>query len=279
MTESKLNPESAERLMDFLSRHGPVTVLGGAGISTASGIPDYRDREGNWKNASPVQYADFTGKPPTRRRYWARSYAGWENIKSAQPNAAHQALANLEHSGLVGTLITQNVDGLHDRAGSRRLIDLHGRLDRVVCLDCGEPLDRETWQGHLAEANPGWQAHVDYYKPDGDAELGHEQVAEFRVPGCPLCGGMIKPDVVFFGENVPKQRVADAMQQLDDSDALLVVGSSLMVFSGFRFVRRAAETGKPVLILNRGRTRGDELASVKIDEDCGAVLSRVAMTD
>ncbi len=275
MTEPKLNHESVERLLEFLHSHGPVTVLGGAGISTASGIPDYRDRDGNWKNASPVQYADFTGKPRTRRRYWARSYAGWENIKSARPNVAHDALARLEHEGLVGTLITQNVDGLHDRAGSRKLIDLHGRLDRVVCLDCGEQLDRESWQQHLADLNPGWDASVDYYKPDGDAELHDEKVSEFRVPGCPACGGMIKPDVVFFGENVPRDRVSEAMRQLDDSGALMVVGSSLMVFSGFRFVRRAAEIGKPVLILNRGKTRGDEIASIKIDDDCGTVLSRV----
>ncbi len=178
--------------------------------------------------------------------------------------------------GLVGTLITQNVDGLHERAGSRQLIDLHGRLDRVVCLDCGLALDREAWQEHLATANPGWQGYVDYFKPDGDAELRQEQIEDFQVPGCPRCGGRIKPDVVFFGENVPKARVAQAMQQVDDTNALLVVGSSLMVFSGFRFVRRASETDKPVLILNRGKTRGDELASVKINEDCGSVLSAVA---
>ena len=279
MTEPSLNPEPVDRLLGFLRVHAPVTVLGGAGISTASGIPDYRDRDGKWKNASPVQYSDFTGKARTRQRYWARSYAGWENIKSARPNAAHDALARLERDGLVGTLITQNVDGLHDRAGSRKLIDLHGRLDRVVCLDCRGYLDRETWQQHLADRNRGWDASVDYYKPDGDAELNDEKVAGFDVPGCPQCDGMIKPDVVFFGENVPKDRVAKAMQQVDDSEALLVVGSSLMVFSGFRFVRRAAETGKPVLILNRGKTRGDELASIKIDGDCGAVLAQTAAAD
>ncbi|MEM9402530.1 MAG: NAD-dependent protein deacetylase [Pseudomonadota bacterium] len=275
MTEPKLNTESADLLRDFLHAHGPVTVLGGAGISTASGIPDYRDKNGNWKNASPVQFADFAGKAATRRRYWARSYAGWENIKSARPNAAHEALASLEQDGLVGTLITQNVDGLHERAGSRRLIDLHGRLDRIVCMDCKTSMDRETWQQHLATLNADWQATIDYYKPDGDAQLSDEDIARFRVPDCPACGGRIKPDVVFFGENVPRARVADAMQSLDDSAALLVVGSSLMVFSGFRFVRRAAETNKPVLILNRGKTRGDDLASLKIDDDCGVVLSRI----
>ncbi len=263
----------AQKLRSFLERHGPVALLGGAGVSTASGIPDYRDRQGNWKNAQPVQYSDFIGRASTRRRYWARSYAGWKRIATAAPNAAHKALASLERRGHIDTLITQNVDCLHQRAGSERVVDLHGRLDRVVCLDCTTPLPRDRWQRELAAANPGWQASVDYYKPDGDAQLSQADIDRFAVPGCPDCGGTMKPDVVFFGENVPKERVRIAMDSVERTQALVVVGSSLMVFSGFRFARRAKELGKPICILNNGKTRADDLATLKIESDCGSVLS------
>lgn len=267
--------KAARILRSFIEAHGPVALLGGAGISTASGIPDYRDADGKWKNAQPVQYADFVNQSSTRRRYWARSYAGWERIATATPNAAHDALASLERRGHIDTLITQNVDCLHQRAGSKRVVDLHGRLDRVICLDCRTPMTREHWQEQLAATNPNWQARVDYYKPDGDAELEQADIDRFDVPPCPECGGMMKPDVVFFGENVPRARVREAMDVVERSPALVVVGSSLMVFSGFRFARRASQLDKPICILNRGKTRADDLATLKIEKDCGHVLAEL----
>lgn len=270
-----MNPDARE-LARFMARAGRVAVVTGAGVSTASGIPDYRDRNGDWKHARPVQYADFVARPEVRQRYWARSFAGWARIANARPNRAHTALAELESAGTVDTLITQNVDGLHHRAGSQQVIDLHGRLQRVRCMGCGKTACREQWQGQLAAANPDWQADTDYFAPDGDAKLRDEDVSAFIAPDCPSCGGFIKPDVVFFGENVPKDRVASAFEALDGADALLVVGSSLMVYSGYRFARRAADTGKPIAIVNRGRTRADDIAAVRIDADCGEVLDSVS---
>jgi len=272
-----MNPD-ARKLARFLSRAGRVAVVTGAGVSTASGIPDYRDRDGNWKHARPVQYADFVSTPEVRQRYWARSFAGWARIAGAQPNPAHKALADLESYGTVDTVITQNVDGLHHRAGSRRVIDLHGRLQDVRCMTCGGRACREQWQQRLAAANPHWRSRADHFAPDGDAKLREDDVSVFVVPDCEICGGVMKPDVVFFGENVPQDRVASAFESTDRAGALLIVGSSLMVYSGYRFARRAAETGKPIAILNRGRTRADEMAALKIDADCGAVLEHVSQT-
>jgi NAD-dependent SIR2 family protein deacetylase len=270
-----MNPDARD-LARFITRAGPVAVVTGAGVSTASGIPDYRDRNGDWKHARPVQYADFMSRPEVRQRYWARSFAGWKRIASALPNLAHTALAALEAAGSVDALITQNVDGLHHRAGSRRVIDLHGRLQTVVCMGCGERRCREEWQRQLAAANPSWRPDADYFAPDGDAKLREEDLSEFVTPACASCGGFVKPDVVFFGENVPRDRVASAFEVLDRAAALLVVGSSLMVYSGYRFARRAAETGKPIAIVNRGRTRADDVATLKIDADCGDVLGHVS---
>ena len=267
---------STEALGDFLDAASSVAVLTGAGVSTGSGIPDYRDRNGDWKHAQPMQFHEFAGSGVARQRYWARSYVGWRRFGRAEPNAAHRALAKLESEGKVDTLITQNVDRLHSRAGSRRVIDLHGDLGVVVCLACGEEDSRINFQNRLADANVGWHAEVFRYKPDGDAELAEKSHLEFSVPGCRRCDGVLKPDVVMFGESVPKARVSDAMAAVERSDALLVVGSSLMVFSGFRFAKRACELKKPIGIVNRGKTRADELATTKIDSDCRQVLDEAA---
>jgi NAD-dependent SIR2 family protein deacetylase len=266
-----MNPD-AQALTRFLTRAKRVAVVSGAGVSTGSGIPDYRDRNGDWKHARPAQYAQFIGSWQVRQRYWARSFTGWSRIAEAEPNAAHHALATLESAGRIDTLITQNVDGLHHRAGSRKVIDLHGRLASVRCLDCGSVTSRHSWQKRLAGANPGWNGNAEFFVPDGDAQLEEENVSTFAVPGCHSCGGVVKPDVVFFGENVPRARVASALEATDRADALLVVGSSLMVFSGYRFARRAADSGKPVAIVNRGRTRADDIASLKIDAGCEDLL-------
>lgn len=256
----------------FLSQSQSLVVLSGAGVSTASGIPDYRDRNGDWKHSQPIQFGDFMRSGGARRRYWSRSYVGWRRFAAATPNTAHYALARLEAMGRVDALVTQNVDRLHARAGNRSVIDLHGDLSKVRCMDCGVVTARADFQGILLAANPGWRAEVRDYRADGDAVLAESGDAEFSVPGCEACGGIVKPDVVMFGEAVPKPRVQEAIDAVDRADALLVVGSSLMVYSGFRFARRAGDAGKPIAIVNRGRTRADDLADVKIDEDCSRLL-------
>ncbi len=264
-----------DKLVEFLHRHKNITVLSGAGCSTASGIPDYRDDDGNWKNAQPVQYRDFVRSDDVRRRYWARSFAGWKRIAAAKPNSAHAALAKLEHAGYVNVLITQNVDNLHRIAGSQRVIDLHGVLHKTRCLGCETRGKRSDWQASLEACNPDWSAEVAAYTPDGDAEISNSDYRSFNVPECPACGGVVKPDVVFFGEAVPSERVFDATAKLEQSDALLVIGSSLMVFSGFRFARIAHEANIPVAIINRGRTRADDLAIEKLSRDCAEALPRL----
>ena len=266
---------TTRQLDELLADVRTITVLTGAGVSTGSGIPDYRDRDGEWKHAPPMQYAEFSGSDEARRHYWARSYVGWQRFGKARPNAAHVALAGLEAAGRIDTVITQNVDRLHSRAGSRNVIDLHGDLSRVRCIDCDDLSPRHRFQHDLRDANPDWHAHVSGYRPDGDVELTASGHDEFRVPGCRKCGGRIKPDVVMFGESVPRQRVEAAMSAVDRTDALLVVGSSLMVFSGFRFARHAHETGKPIAIVNQGKTRADDIAAVKVEADCGELLSRL----
>jgi NAD-dependent SIR2 family protein deacetylase len=261
-----------QSLKRFLDRFESLAVLSGAGVSTGSGIPDYRDREGKWKHTQPIQYGDFMKCRQSRQRYWARSYAGWQRFSRARPNAAHHALARLEAAGKIDTVITQNVDRLHSSAGNQNVIDLHGDLARVKCMNCGVVTQRKAFQSALERFNPDWTASVSQYRADGDAELAHGSAATFKVPGCATCDGIVKPDVVMFGENVPRERVAAAMDAVQRADALLVVGSSLMVFSGFRFARHASELGKPVAIVNRGRTRADGLADLKIEEDCASVL-------
>ncbi len=267
---------NVDDLVRFLDRHPRLFVLTGAGISTASGIPDYRDADGAWKRAPPVQFGDFVRDPAVRRRYWARSLLGWPAFAGAAPNTAHRALARLEQAGRVTQLVTQNVDGLHQSAGSRRVIDLHGRLDALVCLDCAHGGDRHALQHELAARNPAFAGLAAGAAPDGDADLDGIDFDAFDVPGCPVCGGRLKPDVVFFGEGVPRARVEAAYAALATADALLVVGSSLMAFSGFRFAREAAARGLPVAALNRGRTRADDLLTLKVEADCGAALAAVA---
>ena len=264
-----------KKLVEFLRRYRNITVLTGAGCSTGSGIPDYRDEHGNWKNAQRVQYDDFVSNGNVRRRYWARSFVGWHRITTAKPNAAHEALAKLEHAGHVYSLITQNVDNLHRIAGSRQVIDLHGVLHKTRCLDCEAKGKRSEWQARLKECNPDWSAEIEAYAPDGDAEIAKSDYLRFNVPDCPACGGGVKPDVVFFGEPVPSERVNDATAKLERSDALLVVGSSLMVFSGYRFARLAHAENIPVAIINRGRTRADDIATQKISNDCAEILPQL----
>ena len=261
-----------EALGEFLQRHRRLFVLTGAGCSTASGIPDYRDAAGGWKRRPPVTYQAFVGDAATRSRYWARSLIGWRRFGRAQPNATHTALARLETDERMQVLLTQNVDGLHQAAGSRNVIDLHGRLDQVRCLGCERRSAREDFQRELERRNPDWVGLDAVDAPDGDADLEALDFSTFAVPACTYCGGMHKPDVVFFGENVPRDRVERAVAHLDAADAMLVVGSSLMVFSGYRFARAAARAGKPVAAINLGRTRADDLLALKVERDCAAAL-------
>ncbi len=271
-TENRLG-----ELIDLLATRRRWFVLTGAGCSTESGIPDYRDADGEWKHRRPMQYREFVGSAAARQRYWARSFVGWQRIATAKPNAAHRALADLEAGGRTTCLVTQNVDRLHHKAGSRRLIDLHGRLDRVECLKCHTKFRRDLFQRELERLNPGrTPATASVITPDGDAELSAADIEGFHVPPCPRCGGVLKPEVVFFGEQVPKRRVERAFQALEESDAMLVAGSSLMVFSGYRFARAAKEHGIPLVLVNLGRTRADDEATFKVEGRCGEVLSGLA---
>lgn len=260
-------------LPDFVARHARLFVLTGAGCSTDSGIPDYRDADGSWKHKHPVMFAEFLGDATVRRRYWARSLVGWRRVRAAQANDTHRALARLERQGRIGLLVTQNVDGLHQAAGSRRVLDLHGRLDVVRCIACGRPRSRDAFQDELVERNAGWAAHDAREAPDGDAELDGVDFSAFDVPDCAACRGVLKPDVVFFGESVPRARVDTAMAALEEADAMLVVGSSLMVFSGYRFARACAEAGKPIAAVNLGRTRADDLLALKVTVPCASALA------
>ncbi|HSS68268.1 MAG TPA: NAD-dependent protein deacetylase [Nocardioidaceae bacterium] len=263
-------------LREFLDRHRRVFVLTGAGCSTESGIPDYRNLDGSWKRQQPVQFAAFKRDPEVRARYWARSLIGWRGMGSAAPNACHHALARLEESGKVSLLATQNVDGLHQAAGSRRVIDLHGRIDRVVCLSCRQGGRRDEWQRRLERLNAEWTALDAPSAPDGDADLDGVDFGRFEVPVCPSCQGTVKPDVVFFGESVPPWRHQQATAALETSDALLVVGSSLMVHSGYRYALAADRMAKPIAAVNLGVTRADALFTVKIEAPAGETLSAVA---
>jgi NAD-dependent SIR2 family protein deacetylase len=255
---------------------GDVAVLSGAGLSTESGIPDYRGPSGSARRRTPMTFQAFTGSEAARRRYWARSHLGWRVIARAQPNAGHAAVARLQQVGVLSGVITQNVDGLHTAAGGRDVVELHGNLDRVVCLHCGDRSGRALLDERLRDANPTWTAQVGALNADGDVELADDALDGFRVVGCLLCGGVLKPDVVFFGETVPADRVQACFALVERSRALLVLGSSLTVMSGYRFVLRAARTGVPVAIVNCGPTRGDDKATVRVDAPLGEVLPALA---
>ncbi len=252
----------------------PVAVLTGAGISTDSGIPDYRGPDSPPR--TPMTYQQFVGDPDRRRHYWARNHVGWRHVHRTRPNPGHLAVSRLEAAGAAVGVITQNVDTLHDAAGSRNVIDLHGRYDRVVCLDCRRVVPRDHVAARLRALNPGFADEVADAEIAPDADAVVDATAHFRVADCEECGGMLKPDIVYFGENVPKPRVEAAYALVDSAAALLVAGSSLTVMSGLRFVRHAAKTGRPVIIVNRGTTRGDDLATVKVDAGCSPVLTVLA---
>ncbi|KOT96030.1 MULTISPECIES: NAD-dependent protein deacetylase [Streptomyces] len=257
-------------------RAGGVLVLSGAGISTESGIPDYRGEGGSLSRHTPMTYQDFTGSPEARRRYWARSHLGWRTFGRARPNAGHRSVAAFGRHGLLTGVITQNVDGLHQAAGSEGAVELHGSLDRVVCLSCGAFSPRRELARRLEEVNAGFAPVAAGINPDGDADLTDEQVGDFQVVPCAVCGGVLKPDVVFFGENVPPRRVEHCRELVRAASSLLVLGSSLTVMSGLRFVRQAADAGKPVLIVNRDATRGDRLALTRVALPLGPALTAVA---
>ncbi|MFF0000560.1 NAD-dependent protein deacetylase [Streptomyces avermitilis] len=256
--------------------NGGVLVLSGAGISTDSGIPDYRGEGGSLSRHTPMTYQDFTAGVQARRRYWARSHLGWRTFGRARPNAGHRAVAAFARHGLLSGVITQNVDGLHQAAGSESVVELHGSLEQVVCLSCGAFTPRRELALRLAEANVGFEPVAAGINPDGDADLTDEQVGDFRVVPCTACGGILKPDVVFFGEAVPARRVQHCRTLVDQATSLLVLGSSLTVMSGLRFVRQAAQAGKPVLIINRDATRGDPHAVTRIALPLGTALTTVA---
>ncbi len=262
-----------DELADLISRGGAV-VLSGAGLSTESGIPDYRGPTGALRKNVPMTYQAFIGDPVARHRYWARSYLGWRQLAGARPNVGHHAVTTLQRAGLVSGIVTQNVDGLHQAAGATGVIELHGGLDRVLCRNCGHLINRAQLDRDLRAANPTFEAAESRINPDGDAELADDILSGFVMIDCESCGvGPLKPDVVFFGETVPRDRVERCFDLVDRADSFLVLGSSLKVMSGFRFVLRAAKRGIPVAIVNQGPTRGDEYCTVRVDAPLGVVLS------
>ena len=256
---------SVNSLSTWLRRVDRWTVLTGAGVSANSGIPTYRDRTGSWLRVSPIQHKEFIESEAKRRRYWARSMVGWVGISQAKPNATHDALTALEQCGKIDTLITQNVDRLHQKSGASNVIDLHGRLDRVCCLHCNQYENRDAFQTRLLRLNTFVSDYAHIAKPDGDADVPETYIAQTTIPTCEKCDGVMMPDVVFFGGTVPKSRVEAGADALARTAGLLIVGSSLQVYSGFRFCRMAEKLGMPIVIVNEGDTRADSMASLKID--------------
>ncbi len=280
MAQAGKQHDQAAALAEFLASHPRALVLTGAGLSTASGIPDYRDSDGVRRGRVPIQGPDFRRSTEVQRRYWARSMVGWPIMARALPNAGHRALAGLERHGHFSTLLTQNVDGLHQRAGSASVLELHGNVHKVVCLHCRADFSRAFVQTLLNEANPelatalaGVSARA---LPDGDAAIEPDALDGLHLPWCVHCGGTLSPDVVFFGDGLPPARTAEALARMQAADALLVVGSSLMVYSGFRFCRMAAEAGKPIAAVNLGRTRADHLIALKLEASAERLLPQVA---
>jgi NAD-dependent SIR2 family protein deacetylase len=259
-------------LLDVVAA-GNVLILSGAGLSTESGIPDYRGPTGLARRATPMTYQTFTASQDARRRYWARSHLGWRHIGQAVPNFGHEAVAELGRRRLLAGVITQNVDGLHQAAGAAGVTELHGSLHQVVCLSCGQRTARTDLHRRLAAANPGWDAGPALINPDGDAVLTDGATESFRVVDCASCDGVLKPDVVFFGENVPRPRVQACYALVEQASSLVVLGSSLTVMSGFRYVRHAAKVPVPVVIVNQGATRGDAYAAATLDAPLGRVLT------
>ncbi len=267
--------EALTALADLVGA-GDVMVLSGAGLSTESGIPDYRGPTGALRRSLPMTYQTFTRDPLARRRYWARSQLGWRTIARAEPNDGHRAVATLQASGSLSGVVTQNVDGLHQAGGADDVVELHGSLDRVICLGCLARTPRDELDVRLREANRGWEAVATAVNPDGDVTLEESAVETFQVVDCLDCGGLLKPDVVFFGENVPPAKVVHCYDLVERSRSLVVLGSSLAVMSGLRFVKRAAYLGRPVAIVNQGWTRGDEHATWKVHAPLGATLTALA---
>ncbi|XP_076624121.1 NAD-dependent protein deacylase Sirt4 [Colletes latitarsis] len=266
------------KLKEFINNHNDICILTGAGISTESGLPDYRSESvGLYAKSSrrPVLYKDFCKSDVIRRRYWARNYVGWPRFSSIKPNNTHKVLKTLEDANKIKCIVTQNVDNLHAKAGSRRVIELHGTAFRVMCLNCDRRICRHLFQDSLDKLNPNIIASSQMIRPDGDVDLSHEQVEGFVVPPCEECGGILKPDIIFFGDNVPRQIVESVKYNVKYSDSLLVLGSTLTTYSGYRIALQANEIGIPIAILNIGETRADSLANIKMEGRCGDVLTRI----
>jgi NAD+-dependent protein deacetylase sirtuin 4 len=259
-----------------LARGRAILALTGAGVSTESGIPDYRGPESLGRRRRPIHGPEFVRSESVRKRYWARSALGWDRIRAAQPNASHRALALLEHNGMVARVLTQNVDRLHHRAGSRKVIELHGALAEVACLECGEIEERQALQERIVTCNPYWVSQSVDLAPDGDAEIEGRRFETFQIPSCQRCGGILKPRVVFFGDNVPRATVEEAFAAVDDAEMVIIAGTSLAVYSGYRFFRHAVQRGIPVAIVNRGPVRGEEHAALRLEANTGATLRSLA---
>lgn len=276
----KVSESEIQMLQDFMDTHKRLFILTGAGISTESGIPDYRSEGvGLYATSSsrPVQYIDFLKNADVRKRYWARNYVGWPNFSSFQPNRSHYVLSDWEKKGRVEWLVTQNVDALHYKAGSKNVTELHGSAHRVMCLSCSFKVSRHSMQKMIKEQNPEWIAKAEEVRPDGDVDLESEKIKVFKVPKCPSCGGVLKPEITFFGDNVPKTTVHFVLEKMFKSDAVLIIGSSLEVYSGYRFVNRACGNNMEIAILNIGKTRGDKHATIKVSGRMGDVLQQLSI--